>query len=279
MLGFATATDNCCEITLPNIYSADMCTLVTLRRPNHDWPLIVAANRDEMIDRPWTPPDRHWPDRDNVTAGQDTLAGGTWLGVNDDGLIAGVLNRTGSLGPDPTLRSRGELPLEALDHAEATVAAEALGDLDPSAYRPFNLFVGDARQAFWISSVNEFGEPGMRVNEIPVGLSILTDCDLNDVSSARVSRYLPEFRAAAAPTLGADAAQDDFSAWITLLCAKHTDEQAGTKGAMNIARGDGFGTVSSSLMAIPSLALAPQKPRWVFAAGAPDKAPFAPVLI
>ena len=33
-----------------------MCTLVILRRPGHDWPLILAANRDEMLDRPWQLP-------------------------------------------------------------------------------------------------------------------------------------------------------------------------------------------------------------------------------
>ena len=72
------------------------------------------------------PPGRHWPDRPQVRGGLDSLAGGTWLGVNDDGLVAAVLNRRGTLGPEPGKRSRGELVLEALDHAEAYDAAEAL---------------------------------------------------------------------------------------------------------------------------------------------------------
>jgi uncharacterized protein with NRDE domain len=252
-----------------------MCTLVTLRRPDHDWPLIVAANRDEKIDRPWASPGRHWPDRDNVIAGRDELAGGTWLGINDDGVIAGVLNRTGSLGPDPTLRSRGELPLEALDHAEAVAVAEALFDLDPTAYRPFNLFVGDAQEAFWISSLNEYGEPGMRLGDIPAGVSMLTDSDLNDPFSHRVMRYLPQFHEAAPP----DLESDDWSTWTEILARKEFEQDAGPKGAMNIDGGDGFGTVCSSIIAIPSLALAPQKPRWVFAAGAPDKTPFEAVQL
>jgi uncharacterized protein with NRDE domain len=256
-----------------------MCTLVILRRPDHDWPLIIAANRDEMLDRPSRPPARHWPDRDNVTAGQDELAGGSWLGINDDGLAAGVLNRTGTLGPDPTLRSRGELPLEALDHAEAEAVAEALFDLDPNAYRPFNLFVGDAREVFWISSINEFGEPGMRLGDVPMGVSMLTDSDLNDTLSPRVMRYLPEFTNAPAPTLNEDPASDDWSAWQALLSSRDFDGDAGPRGAMNIDRGDGFGTVSSSLIALPAPQLAPQKPRWVFAAGAPDQAPFQPVQL
>ena len=68
-----------------------MCTLVLLRRPGHDWPLVLAANRDEMIDRPARPPARHWPDRPEVVAGLDELAGGSWLGLNDHGVVAGIL--------------------------------------------------------------------------------------------------------------------------------------------------------------------------------------------
>ena len=54
-----------------------MCTLVILRRPEHAWPVIIGANRDEMIDRPAKPPGRHWPDRAEVVAGLDLLAGGS----------------------------------------------------------------------------------------------------------------------------------------------------------------------------------------------------------
>src|ERR1700719_1673890 len=127
-----------------------MCTLVILRRPEHDWPVIIGANRDEMIDRPAEPPGRHWPDREEVVAGRDLLAGGSWLGLNDWGVAAAVLNRHGSLGPAAGLRSRGELVLEALDHADAVAAAEALSYLDPAAYRSFNLIVADNRDAFWL---------------------------------------------------------------------------------------------------------------------------------
>jgi len=72
-----------------------VCTVVLLRRPTHAWPLILGANRDEMADRAWLPPARHWPDRRRVVAGLDRLAGGTWLGVNEFGVVATVLNRRG----------------------------------------------------------------------------------------------------------------------------------------------------------------------------------------
>ena len=53
-----------------------MCTLVILRRPGHRWPVLIGANRDEMIDRPSRPPGRHWPDRPEVVAGRDELEEG-----------------------------------------------------------------------------------------------------------------------------------------------------------------------------------------------------------
>ena len=76
-----------------------MCTVVILLRPGHAWPVLIAANRDEMLSRPWQPPAAHWPDRPGVVAGLDELAGGSWLGINREGVLAGILNRRGSLGP------------------------------------------------------------------------------------------------------------------------------------------------------------------------------------
>jgi hypothetical protein len=127
-----------------------MCTLVILRRPGHRWPVLIGANRDEMSQRPWLPPGRHWPDRPWVVAGLDQQAGGSWLGINDHGLIAGIMNRPQSLGPAAGKRSRGELVLDALDHADAREAAAAFAELDPEAYRPFNLILADNTEAFWV---------------------------------------------------------------------------------------------------------------------------------
>ena len=75
-----------------------MCTVVLLIRPGHAWPLVLAANRDEMLNRAWDPPAAHWPDQPDVIAGRDRSGGGTWMGVNRAGVVAAVLNRPGSLG-------------------------------------------------------------------------------------------------------------------------------------------------------------------------------------
>jgi uncharacterized protein with NRDE domain len=246
-----------------------MCTVVILRRPGHDWPLLFAANRDEMADRPWLPPGRHWPDRPRVVGGRDALAGGTWLGLSDLGVIAGVLNRPGSLGPQPGMRSRGELPLEALDHASAADAADALAHIEPRSYRTFNLVVADAGAAFWVRS-EEGGEP-VGATPVPDGLSMITAHDMNDVASARIRRYRPLFADAAVP----DPETGDWRAWQALLASRESD--AGPEGAMTIVTASGFGTVSSSLLALPRPGRPGVKPRFLFAAGRPDRTPFAAV--
>ena len=163
-----------------------MCSLVIDYRPDAAWPVILAANRDEMLDRPWDPPGRHWPDRPNVVAGRDRLAGGSWLGLNDEGVVAGILNRVDSLGPKPGFRSRGELVLEALDHADAAAAAGALGGLDARAYRSFNLVIADNRDAFWLRNRGaEAGAERIERIKLPPGLSMFTAHDRNDLESAR----------------------------------------------------------------------------------------------
>ncbi len=247
-----------------------MCTVVLLRRPDHAWPLLLAANRDEMAGRPTRPPARHWAERDDVVGGIDLLAFGTWLGVNDRGMIAAVLNRPGSLGPADGLRSRGELPLEALDHADAVSAAEALGHLDAGAYRPFNLVVADARDAFLLVG----GASGRRVTATPLpeGLSMVVARGLDAPDSSRVRRFLPRFSEVGAP----DPERGDWDAWIRLLASRDHDPDAGPGGAMCIVTDTGFGTVSSSLVALSAPGL-DQQAIWLYADGRPGEAAYVPV--
>lgn len=242
-----------------------MCSIIILHRPHHPWPLIVAANRDEMAGRPWRPPARHWPDRPEVVAGFDDLAGGTWAGLNDAGVMAAVLNRHGTLGPAGGKRSRGELPLEALDHADAAAAADALAHLDGRAWRAFNLVVADDRDAFWLRST---GEAVVTVHRLPPGLSMLTAGDLDDPADPRIARFLPQFRAAEEP----DPDSGDWRAWTDLLAIAD-----GSESALTFQRDDGFGTVCSTLLAIPAVDRLDAVPVLLFAAGKPGQVPFRPV--
>ncbi|MEQ9448544.1 MAG: NRDE family protein [Rhodospirillaceae bacterium] len=254
-----------------------MCTVVILRRPEHAWPVILGANRDEMVDRPWSQPARHWPDRADVVAGRDELAGGTWMGLNDNGVVACILNRHGSLGPAPGKRSRGELALEALDHADAAAAADALSDISPSAYRPFNLVIADNASAWWLALASgaNGSEGSVQTRPIPDGLSMFTAFDRNDKTDTRIASFLPSFEAATPP----DPDENSWSAWKTLLASTETHGEP--YHAMSFRTDSGFGTSSSSLLALPSVEVAlgdnAKRPIGLFAAGRPDSAPFHPV--
>lgn len=247
-----------------------MCTLVILRRPGHDWPLLLAANRDEVRRRSAEPPARHWPDRPTVVAGLDHTGGGSWLGINDQAVVAAIMNRTGSLGPAPGKRSRGELVLEALDHAKAKSAAGALADLDSNAYRPFNLVVADTKDAYWL---RHGGDGEIRVHVVPPGLHMLSDTELDDSGHPRIRSYLQRFRSAEIP----DPQHDHQQTWQDLLASRTYPAEAGPEAAMNLEEcPNGFGTVSSALIAVLAPGFA-SPPRWLHAAGPPDRFPFEPV--
>ena len=251
-----------------------MCTLVVLRRPDHPWPILIASNRDEMDDRPWRPPGRHWPDRPEVVAGMDELAGGTWLGLNDFGVAAGILNRRESLGPDPLLRSRGELVLEALDHVDAVEAARALAAIDACSYRSFNLVIADNRDAFWLRGMGADGDGEIALQPLAVGLSMLTAFDLDDaVGSARIRLYRPRFAAAPPP----NPETEDWTSWIDLLASRESLPGTGPGEAMTVISDTPFGTLSSSLIALPAMGRSEIRPIWRFCAGRPRESLYLPV--
>jgi hypothetical protein len=250
-----------------------MCTLVILRQQENDWPIIIGANRDEMVSRPWLAPGRHWPDRADVIAGQDQLAGGSWLGMNDAGVIAAINNRTGSLGPQADKRSRGELVLEALDHASAGEAADALRYLNPDAYRPFNLLIADASEVYWLRHLGPEESNRIEVFPIPQGLSILTAYDFNDRRCQRTQTYLPRFKAAETPQPD----ENHWEEWEALLLSRESDSNDATDALRIVTDGE-FNTVSSSLIALPSED-SEVKPIWRFAHRYPNAEPYQKISL
>src|SRR4030088_665791 len=120
-----------------------MGTVLLLLRPDERWPLLIAANRDERTRRAVEPPGRWGPDAPGVVAGRDVLGGGSWFGVNDDGVVATIVNGIDRLGPLDGKASRGDLVLRALRETSAEAAARAAGALDPQRYRGFTLLLAD----------------------------------------------------------------------------------------------------------------------------------------
>jgi uncharacterized protein with NRDE domain len=212
--------------------------------------VFAGANRDEMENRPWKLPAEYWP---GICGGRDSLAGGTWLALNRHNVMAAVLNREGTLGPAPGKQSRGGLPLLALQHSNATTAAEAIGALDAGAYRPFNLVVADADGAFFIRGLGA-GRP--ETLRLAPGVHMITAGEPDDLTRPRIAKHLPRFQAT------------PFAQWSKLLADSSGDraDQINVRARAN----DGFGTVCASLVSLPHQGVTEH----MFAAGPPDIAGF-----
>ncbi|ENO89577.1 NRDE family protein [Thauera linaloolentis] len=121
-----------------------MCLIVFAWQRHPDYPLVVAANRDEYLARPAVPA-HWWTDAPELLAGRDLEAGGTWMGLSRGGRFAALTNYRDPSRHIEGAPSRGALvrnALEAGDDAETTLKHLATGS---AAYAAFNLLVGDGR--------------------------------------------------------------------------------------------------------------------------------------
>ncbi len=222
-----------------------MCTLALYFKSFDDYPLVVAANRDEHYDRPAAPPALLNADP-AILAGRDLRAGGTWLGVNEHGLLAGILNRRsdGEPEPRPGTRSRGLLCLNVL---ALKTAAEARGFVETHRdhYQPFTLLCADANEAW--SAYNRGGR--IKTKSLGRGLHVFSSATESDASSDKRDRAYVRF-AGLAEELRANAADsaDGFLRLQTVL-GDHTlgDGSNDPRDAICV-HGEIAGTVSSSIV-------------------------------
>jgi uncharacterized protein with NRDE domain len=213
-----------------------VCLIVTLLQVHPEFPLIVAANRDERRDRPSTPP-HEWEGDPTVWAGRDQDAGGTWLGVNAHGMVVGVTNRRppGTEENDPSRPSRGQLCLNTLRQTSLTTADELVEqELAAHVYNPFNLQCVDVSGG-WVRDWK-----GHRWTITP-GIHVLSNFgDLDDQSIPvirRANELLREMNLTE-PDL------DQLLATLARICADQgSDPQICRVGGER-------GTVSSSLIAV-----------------------------
>lgn len=119
-----------------------MCLIALAWQAHPDYPLVVAANRDEFHARA-TAPARFWPEAPALLAGRDLAAGGTWMGVTRAGRFAALTNfREPAVAKGS--RSRGLLVSEYLLSDEGPMAYARRVMAAAEDYSGFNLLVGDA---------------------------------------------------------------------------------------------------------------------------------------
>jgi hypothetical protein len=182
-----------------------MCTVIITVPEGDTAPVRLLAVRDEDPGRPWDRLGAWWPDEyPGVVGIRDARAGGAWLAAAPDKRrLAVLLNRHDlSDRPDDQVHTRG------------TVALESATGRSPSERprtRGFNLVEVTAHTARVIS----WNGLESRVVELSPGTHMVAHDDVDDPATARIVRWLPDFRTAAA-TAGAD---DDawWRSWLSIV--------------------------------------------------------------
>jgi uncharacterized protein with NRDE domain len=241
-----------------------MCTLIAFHRCFADAPLVVAANRDEFLDRPTEGPalretstasaqrqGRSASRATRVVAPRDLRAGGTWLGVSESGLFAAITNRRCDT-PDPERRSRGWLVMEALAEPNAERAADRFASLPEAAYNPFNLFVADGDSAHLVT----YADRAQRRN-LTAGPHVIGNLH-PDESSPKLERLRTRVdELARGPVPSADA--------LATMCRTHADSSPLESTCVHAGE---YGTRSSTLLWIGA------QPALRYAEGAPCAASY-----
>lgn len=231
-----------------------MCLLALFYRAVEDAAVVIGANREEFYQRGGEPP-RLLAGSPRVVAGIDPAAGGTWLGVNEHGLLVAVTNRGKSEAPVRP-RSRGLLARELLACPSARAAVDAaVRALERGSYAGCNFLCADAERA----TVIQAGD-WLRIRPLPPGLHVLTNRDINDASDARLS-YALDWLGRRHYRTSAQCIEA-----LRQLCSQHEPDDP----PMCFDAGD-RGTVSSSIIALRrSLA----DSVYLHAQGSPDETPY-----
>jgi Transport and Golgi organisation 2 len=225
-----------------------MCTVLLRYAPRARWPVLVAAVRDEFVERAWDPPAAHWGG--DLLGGRDRVAGGTWLAVAPQRpALAAVLNGV-RLPPPPggARPSRGRLPLDAL---------RGTGPPDPLAgyagYDGFHLVRADP------AGVQVLSWDGRRAvrRSLEPGDHVIVNSGPDTAGDPVVQRLGPLLRATPSPDpAGPTNTAQAWGGWLSLLTAAGHDPAA--PGALLVRReyaGRWYGSTSISLVALAPGAL------------------------
>lgn len=227
-----------------------MCLLIVIAGVDPDYPIVVAGNRDELRARPSAPPGLFVGKRHRMLSPRDRRAGGTWMAVNDAGMFAGLTNlsRAGVRSGAP---SRGRLAHLALDEddLDAAVAAvrRAVGaGLDNA----FQLVMSDGRSTVVLG----YDGSDVRVQTTRDPVVVSNEHRMGELD-------LPGLAAALEPGLEVGQRLQTLQ---PILC-----DRGETGGHRILKIGGDYGTVSSSLIAVPRGDL--RRLIWRYAPGPPHE--------
>ena len=229
-----------------------MCTLALYLNIFADLPLLVAANRDEHFDRPSAPPAEIAGDP-RIVAGRDLRVGGTWLGVNDHGLLVGILNRRQNDNGRQRdcrrqlTRSRGLLCMDLLQRRSVAEGVEFIAG-HSAAYNPFTVVFAD-RQSAWVAYNNHDGK--IVSKRLDPGLHVFSSAAELDLNSAKADRAHPRFAQLKDRLPKGRAEPATWLSDLRAVLADHTmRDGSNDPGDAICVHRESTGTVSSSVVAL-----------------------------
>lgn len=159
-----------------------MCTLIIAHRIFAGFPIVVAANRDELLDRPSETP-RIRADNPNILAPKDLQRGGTWIGVNESGVFAGLTNRM-DIKSKPGRTSRGKIIIDALRQNSSAAAIAAISEkMSGEELNGFNSIIADQNNAFLMRG------DGEKITYSPItGLFVITNHGIGDEGTSDIPK-------------------------------------------------------------------------------------------
>lgn len=130
-----------------------MCLIFLSFNQHPEFPLIVAANRDEFYNRPATPLD-FWQENPKILAGKDLSGGGTWLGVSKTGYFGMLTNYRDMANLKLGAPTRGKLVIDYLaGEFDPSTYLQAL-DANASKYNGYNIILGKLNDPWYYSNEN-----------------------------------------------------------------------------------------------------------------------------
>lgn len=211
-----------------------MCTVIITVPEDDTQPVRLLAVRDEDPGRPWDRLGPGWPDAyPGVIGIRDARAGGAWLAADPAGRrLAVLLNRHDLSGrTDGEVSTRGSIALES---------AAGRSPAEKPRTRGFNLVEVTAHTARVVS----WNGLESRTVQLTPGTHMIAHDDVDDPGTARITRWLPEFRDSAGEPPADETAW--WRAWLEIV--ERSADLPGDDPAAIIRRQSFEGVPSYSLL-------------------------------
>lgn len=223
-----------------------MCLILVAWQAHPEYPLVVAANRDEFFARP-TAPAAFWRETSNVLAGRDLQAGGSWMGITREGRFAALTNFRDPVSQRSDAASRGLLVTDFLRSGQNSMDYLETVSRRGRDFNGFNLLASDGKSLAWYSNVG--GKP------------LLLEPGIYGVSNHLLDTPWPKLKAAKSALDAALAQLPDETGLFELLRddSVHPDESLPRTGvslewerllSAAFVKASGYGTRSSTVLRV-----------------------------